>query len=232
MKMTTETTVESGYTLIAVMALMMLIAISLLAVAPDIAQQIQRQKEQETIYRGEEVAEAIRQYVVAKNCQLPKSMDDLLKGLPEGTKNRQILRESSAIDPLSPDGKWRLVKPSPQTLANFARRIMNYNGGLLPDNPDKKCFDRYALLIVNVINKDSEEDSELAADETDITEEEVTEDTPFLGVVSGSKQKSILTYYGIENHSKWIFTPLFRGTGVGQQTVNSAPATSGIDARP
>jgi hypothetical protein len=22
-----------------------------------------------------------------------------------------------------------------------------------------------------------------------------------------------VTYYGIENHSKWMFTPLFRGSG-------------------
>jgi type II secretory pathway pseudopilin PulG len=230
--MTTATTNERGYTLIAVMALMTLVAISLLAVAPDIAQQIQRQKELETIYRGEEVAEAIRQYVVAKNCQLPKSMDDLLKGLPQGSKNRQILRASAAIDPLSPDGKWRLVKPNPQTIANFARRLMNYNDGLLPDNPDKRCFDRYAIIIVNVINKDTEEDNQLAADETDIVEEEVTDDTPFIGVVSGSKQKSVVTYYGIENHSKWIFTPLFRGTGIGQQPVNPSSPANASDKRP
>jgi hypothetical protein len=23
----------------------------------------------------------------------------------------------------------------------------------------------------------------------------------------------VLAYYGIENHSKWIYTPLFRGSG-------------------
>jgi hypothetical protein len=33
---------------------------------------------------------------------------------------------------------------------------------------------------------------------------------PFVGVVSRSKKDSVLTYYGIERHDQWIFTPLFR----------------------
>jgi len=217
---------DKGYTLIAVMAIMTLIAITLLAAAPEIAQQIQRQREIEAIYRGEEVAEAIRQYVVAKNCQLPKSIDDLLEGIPQGTKTHQILRESAAIDPLSNDGKWRLVKPNPQTLATFARRLMKYNNGLLLDNPDRQCFDRYSLVIVNTVNNDSDDDSEASAEETDNSEEEVTDGTPFIGVVSGSKAKSVVTFYGIENHSKWIFTPLFRGSGVSQTSIKTTVKNS------
>ena len=33
---------------------------------------------------------------------------------------------------------------------------------------------------------------------------------PFVGVASRSKRESVLTYYGIERHDQWIFTPLFR----------------------
>jgi hypothetical protein len=44
----------------------------------------------------------------------------------------------------------------------------------------------------------------------------VTENTPFIGVASQSRATSVIAYYGIENHSKWIFTPLFRGTGSSQ----------------
>ena len=58
-------------------------------------------------------------------------MDDLLEGLPQGTKKRQILRASSAIDPLSEDGKWRLIKADVQTIGPFAKRVQNYNGGML-----------------------------------------------------------------------------------------------------
>jgi hypothetical protein len=33
---------------------------------------------------------------------------------------------------------------------------------------------------------------------------------PFVGVASRSRRESVLTYYGIERHDQWIFTPLFR----------------------
>ena len=88
-------------TLFAVMAIMAIFAVGLLAVAPSIQQEIQREKEAESIRRGEEVAEAIRQYVeFYRGAKLPNSMDDLIEGLPFGTKKRQILRASAAIDPL------------------------------------------------------------------------------------------------------------------------------------
>lgn len=200
---------ESGMTLLALMAIMAVFAIGLLAVAPSIQQEIQREKELETIARGEEVAEAIRQYVeFYRGAKLPNSMDDLLEGLPQGTKKRQILRPSAAIDPLSEDGKWRLIKPDVQTLGPFAKRVMTYNGGILPSNPSQ-TFDRYSLIIVNAVNTESDSESQDAEDSVDI----LTENTPFIGVASQSKGKSIIAYYGIENHSKWIFTPLFRGTG-------------------
>jgi hypothetical protein len=133
-------------------------------------------------------------------------MDDLLEGLPQGTKKRMILRESAAVDPLSPDGKWRLIKPDPQTLARFARRVQNFNNGLLPRSGG--AVERYAVVIVNTVNTGDEDDSD--ADEDF---EIVTDNQPFIGVASQDRGASVIAYYGIENHSKWIFTPLFRGAG-------------------
>ena len=201
---------ESGMTLLAVMAIMTVFAIGLLAVAPSIQQEVQREKELEAISRGEEVAEAIKQYVVFyQGNKLPSSIDDLLEGLPQGTKKRQILRASAAIDPLSEDGKWRLIKADIDSIGGFARRVQNYNNGLLPSNPQPtQMFDRYALVLVNSLNTELDSD-----DEADEDFDLVTENTPFIGVASQSRSKSVIAYYGIENHSKWIFTPLFRGTG-------------------
>ncbi len=201
---------ERGMTLFAVMAIMAVFAIGLLAVAPSVQQEVQREKELEAIARGEEVAEAIRQYVeFYHGAKLPNSMDDLLEGLPQGTKKRQILRTSSAVDPLSEDGKWRLIKADIQTLGPFARRVQNYNGGILPSNPSP-TFERYSIVVISALNTDTDRDVEGADDESiDVA----TDNTPFIGVASQSKAKSVIAYYGIENHSKWIFTPLFRGTG-------------------
>ncbi len=197
-------------TMMAVMAIMAVFAVALMAVAPTVQLEIQREKELESIRRGEEVAEAIKEYVIYhRGTKLPESLDDLLEGLPQGTKTRMILRESAATDPLSEDGKWRLIKPDPQTIAAFAKRVQDYNNGLLPSN-STQLLDRYSIVIVNSIDTNSDED---------LTEPEdyelVTDNTPFIGVASQSKARSVITYYGIENHSKWVFTPLFRGGGGG-----------------
>src|SRR5687767_11255937 len=86
---------ERGMTLVAVMAIMVLFSVALLAVAPSVHQEVQREKELESIRRGEEIAEAITQYVEHYGgSRLPDSIDDLLEGLPQGTKKRMILRSS------------------------------------------------------------------------------------------------------------------------------------------
>lgn len=212
--------------LLAVMAAMVIFAIALLAVAPTVQQGVQREKELESIRRGEEVADAIRQYVeFYRGAKLPESMDDLLEGLPQGTKKKQILRPSAAVDPLSSDGKWRLIKPESQAFLNFGRRVQLYNNGLLPSSPSR-VFDRYALPLVNILNTQSDEDL-AGADESEI--EDVTDNVQFIGVASQSRSKSVLTYYGIENHSKWVFTPMFRGSGVSNINAEKAAEQIKID---
>jgi hypothetical protein len=197
-------------TLVAVMGVMAITAVVLLSAAPVIHNEVQRELELESIRRGEEIADAIRQYVVHHNgTRLPESIDDLLEGLPQGTKKRMILRPSAAVDPLSEDGNWRLIKPDPQTIARFAKRVQAHNNGLLPSNPSP-LLDRFSIVIVSMLN---------TGDDSDVTEPEdadfdtVTDNQPFIGVASQSRRRSILAYYGIENHSKWVFTPLFRGSG-------------------
>src|SRR5512132_606864 len=89
MTMTTPTirNGEAGMTLIAVMGMMVILATALLAVAPTVVQDVQREKELESIRRGEEVARAIEAYVIYyRGTKLPESIDDLLEGLPQGTK--------------------------------------------------------------------------------------------------------------------------------------------------
>ncbi|MBK9215006.1 MAG: hypothetical protein IPM59_05315 [Chloracidobacterium sp.] len=213
---------ERGMTLFAVMAIMVIFAVGLLAVAPAVQQEVQREKELEAIRRGEEIADAIRQYVeFYRGAKLPSSMDDLLEGLPYGTKKRQILRASAAVDPLSEDGKWRLIKADVDSIGGFARRVQNYNGGILPANPNPQIFDRFAIVLVNSLNTDLDSDNE-GDDSFDV----LTENTPFIGVASQSRSKSVIAYYGIENHSKWIFTPLFRGTGASTFAPPRLPANS------
>src|SRR5438445_1260581 len=105
---TIERRSEAGYTLVALLAVMTLLALFAMAAASNVQQQSQREREKEAIFRGEEVADAIRSYYRFKGGQgvisLPTSMDQLLEGVPRGTRKLQILRVEAARDPLSKSG--------------------------------------------------------------------------------------------------------------------------------
>ncbi len=148
---------EQGMTMLAVMGFMVVLAIALLAAAPSVHQEVQREKELESIRRGEEIADAIRQYIIYhQGAKLPQSLDDLIEGLPQGTKKRQIMRASSATDPLSEDGKWRLIGPDPDVIAAFAQKVQAHNNGLLPSSPQPtRYFDQYTYPLANVLNTES-----------------------------------------------------------------------------
>jgi type II secretory pathway pseudopilin PulG len=214
---------ERGMTLVAVMAMMTLFAVALLAVAPSVHLEVQRQKELESVRRGEEIAEAIKLYVEHhRGARLPESIDDLLDDLPQGTKKRMILRASAATDPLSEDGRWRLIKPDPRTISAFAKRVQSYNNGLLPNNPSR-LLDRYSIQLLVNLNTGTEDDSDEPFEDFDTA----TDNQPFIGVASQSRSRSVIAYYGIEKHSNWIFTPLFRGSGTTVVTTTTqAPRPS------
>lgn len=195
---------EGGYALVALLALMTILALLMISAAPSISQQAMREREKEAIFRGEEIAEAMSLYVRTYN-RLPNSMDDLLKGLPRGgSKNLQILRHSATIDPLSSSGEWKLLRPNDAKFVEFQRQVMLYSNGLMP--PTRERFlQQYLVRIAGVVDTKSEEDAPGGEDDSE------NSSGPFLGVTSRSRRDSVLTYYGIDRHDKWIFTPLFRG---------------------
>lgn len=199
------------------MALMTVVALVAMAVAPGLRQQSQREKEKEAIFRGEQVADAIREYYKYRSSTtntrgdqaLPTSIDQLLEGVPivGGSKKRQILRASAARDPLTLEGEWRLVLPRSEALVNFQEAVMIYANGVLPSPKDTQILElqRFAApQIATVLNTGStspKTESSSASDDSS---------GPFVGVGTRSKQSSVLTYYGIEDHHDWVFTPLFR----------------------
>lgn len=208
---------EGGYTLVALLALMTVLALFAMALAPRVQQQAQREREKEAIFRGEQVADAIRQYytytAMVKRLPgeqaLPSSIEDLLDGvpIPGGSKNRQILRPSAARDPLTLDGEWRFVRPRSQGLIEFQQSIMFYTGNFVPQPRDAQMaqlqqFAVPALGSATNFGTDRIKSSSSSADDVS--------SGPFVGVTSRSKSDSVLTYYGIERHDQWIFTPLFR----------------------
>src|SRR5687768_4888326 len=81
---------EQGYSIAALLAFMTVLGIFAMAAAPRIQQQAMREREKETIFRGEQIADAIAEYYrhrrratgAAGDQALPTSMDQLLQGIP------------------------------------------------------------------------------------------------------------------------------------------------------
>jgi type II secretory pathway pseudopilin PulG len=208
---TSLTNDERGYTLVSLLALMSLLALFALAAAPNVRQQAQREREKEAIFRGEQVAEAIRSYYRFRGAagvnSLPTSMDQLIEGItpPSRIKKLQILRPEAARDPLSSDGEWRLIGPTSQDFSRFVQSLTVYAGGVPP--VPRRDFGGLAGLIPQMTTI-LDTGSSGAAPGGENTSPDAS--GPFLGVASRSQRNSVITYYGIERHDHWVFTPLFR----------------------
>ena len=189
---------------------MSLLALFAMAAASNLQQQGQREREKEAIFRGGQVADAIRWYYQYKGRQgvnsLPTSMDQLLEGISvRGTKKLQILRVSASRDPLSKSGEWKLISPTSRDLGGFISSLTVYTGGV-PPTP-KGEFAALARLIPRVTDILNTESGSTASGGDDTS---ASVDGPFLGVASRSQRNSVITYFGIDRHDGWIFTPLFR----------------------
>jgi type II secretory pathway pseudopilin PulG len=207
---------EAGYTLVALIALMTLMALFAMAAAPSIVQQSQREREKEAIFRGEEVADAIRLYYSAQvrngrpqgDTALPTDMDKLVEGVSVvgRTKKIQILRASAAHDPLSGTGEWRLVRPHSPEMSDFVRDLMVFAGNIRPNTTDSYLKAVEILMappmigIGGLTSSSGSSGGGLSGSSSG----------PFIGVSSSSKHDAVLTYYGIDHHDGWVFTPLFR----------------------
>lgn len=201
---------EEGYTLVALLALMTIMALIMTAAAPSIRQQAQREREQEAIFRGEEVAQAIGFYFKCTRT-LPISMDQLLEGAPcQGrTKKLQVLRPEAAVDPLSSDGQWRLVQPRGREMIEFKRAVMEYanaRGDLR--STDQQLAQQFDVQVVNILSLATTGSAPSALADTVVDGANPT--GPFIGVASRSHRNSIINYYGIDRHDRWVFTPLYR----------------------
>jgi type II secretory pathway pseudopilin PulG len=208
---------ESGYALVSLLAVMTVMALALITAAPNLQKQKQRENELEAIARGEHLAEAIGQFI---NCRRrpPTSIEELVKeGCPATgniTKRRYLARPSALRDPLAPpsedldESNWRLVAPQSRPIVSFSRAIAEYAGGQTPRHNLFPIMQQFAPVTVQTVRGlDGDKNSDSEDDNSGLTSDYKG---PFIGVASRSQRDSIITYYGIEKHSRWIFTPAYR----------------------
>ena len=95
-----------GYVLIILMMAVFVIALSFLVAMPVWQTELQREKEEELIFRGQQYAEAVRLYVQKNPGRYPASLKELL--------DKKFLRRPFK-DPFDREGQWNVILVSAQS---------------------------------------------------------------------------------------------------------------------
>lgn len=91
---------KEGYTLIILMVAISVLSIGLLVAIPVWQTQIQREKEEELIFRGQQYVEAIRLFQMKHPGTFPKTLEQLV----EERCLRQLYK-----DPMTDHGEWNVI---------------------------------------------------------------------------------------------------------------------------
>src|SRR4051794_21644118 len=92
---------EEGYNMVMLIVALTLLNIALAAMLPLMSTAIQREKEEELVFRGFQYAEAIRIFKIRFQ-RYPNKLEELLEVKPRCI--RQLWK-----DPMTKDGKWGLL---------------------------------------------------------------------------------------------------------------------------
>lgn len=93
---------EAGYSLVGLMAGVAIMLIMMAVATPGWKYVIKNDREEELLFRGGEIADAIQRYQRKNGNAYPPNLDVLVKG--------KFLRKAYK-DPMTKDGKWRFVRP-------------------------------------------------------------------------------------------------------------------------
>jgi type II secretory pathway pseudopilin PulG len=93
---------EAGYSLVALLAAVAIMMIMLAAAVPSWRYVMKNDAEEELIFRGGEIADAVARYQRRNGNALPASLEALVKG--------KFLRHPYK-DPMTKHGRWRYIRP-------------------------------------------------------------------------------------------------------------------------
>lgn len=175
---------RSGYVLIMLLFVVTAMGIGLLVAVPVWQTQIQREKEEELIFRGKQYKEAVRIFQIKKPGTFPKTLDELVE--------EKCLRRPFR-DPMNPDGDWNIILlPEGGPGGNLRRGpdrrpVQMGGGGTRRDSGQGQAFAVQSILVAP--------QSALAS----------IRNAQILGVVSSSTKKSFRIFNDEESYDKWLF---------------------------
>jgi type II secretory pathway pseudopilin PulG len=200
---------ESGYNLVVLVIIITVMNIMVAAALPLWSSMIQRDKEEELIFRGLQYAEAIRVFQ-NKQSRLPVRLEELIEVEPRAI--RQLWK-----DPMTEDGKWQLI------FQNMGGGPLTPGGGGDPGiggDPGERPRPR---------DDDEEGGENDGRDDDDSTfgpsKGEVVAVGPIIGVRSRSGKASFITFNGKQRYDEWQFTINL----LNQPRPSPTPAPGGFD---
>lgn len=166
---------QAGYALMTVLLLAALVLILLAAEVPRVLTEGQREREEELLFRGEQYRRGLGLYF-RKYGRFPLKLEELV----EPKNNIRFLRQLYP-DPLTADGRWRLIRVGPlgELVGSETRR------GRLQLQPQEK-------------GKETTPAEEAP-------EGRSTETLPIIGVASRSTRRAIKVYQGESYYHRWEF---------------------------
>jgi type II secretory pathway pseudopilin PulG len=226
---------ERGYLLVGLLATMTVSLIVMAAAMPQLKFESQREREEEMLWRGQQIAIALQRYTQANGTRLPNSLEELVEGnTVMGGKKIHYLRPHALCDPMYPcsSGKsnWRLVRRGDPVINSMISSLEAYREKkkdfpvlvnqltqsinwlraqapqvVLPGQPGNPGLQGGLAPNPQPPPPDQQNQNPNQGDENDSQLGFRTEQGPIVGVVSRSKERPIRTILDIENYDKELF---------------------------
>jgi type II secretory pathway pseudopilin PulG len=178
---------EGGYNMVMLIVAITVLNIMVAAMLPLMSTEIQREKEEELVFRGFQYAEAIRIFH-ARFQRYPIKLDELLELKPRSI--RQLWK-----DPMTKDGKWGLI-------------FQNQGGPLIPpggpNTPQPDPNDPQTKPVDPGWGSTSDPNGGNGLNTP--KQGDTVAIGPIVGVYSKSAKTSHLVLYGHEHYNEWRFT--------------------------
>lgn len=142
---------EGGYLMVGLLAMMTITLVMIGAALPQLKFESQREREEEMLWRGQQIAMALVQYTNMKGQQLPTTLEELVDGITVGVKKVRLLRRSALCDPMLPctgeKSNWRLVSPGDPVISSMISSLQAYQQ---KKKDDPQMQQMLALSIANL----------------------------------------------------------------------------------
>lgn len=122
---------ERGYLLVGLLATMTISLIVMASVMPQLKFESQREREEEMLWRGEQIAQALLLYQARNPQGFPATLEELVEGnTPAAGQKIHYLRPHALCDPMSPceSGKsnWRVVRRGDPAISSMISILEAY----------------------------------------------------------------------------------------------------------